>query len=393
MSGPRDYRIPPPGAYVGTLQPDGSFSTDDQYLRRWQLTVFSGFPRPTAGEGLIITTQDPGNDFRMTFKIRHTSDSQPQTAEITVYNLADETAQHIIKAFDTVELMAGYMTGHYGVIFSGTIKQYKIGRESAIDSYLTIFAASGDVEHNRTYVSTTLAAGTDMHTTYPETALTAMKGTNTRLAEGERAKTLPLYSLRPVVLHTNAIDVLNSHALSTRSTWYFERGMIHNVASTGYRSVGDIPVINPGTGMIGVPEQTEEGISVRCLLNPNLYIKCRVQLDNRTFNRTLVPGGDYLSGQQGTSLYRNERQSYMAPITADGIYTIMILDMSGDTRGLDWYCDLVCTFQNPGNPADYSTSSGNWDPMSAITAPPEPTAQTQPQSAPDLVPGGAIAGG
>jgi hypothetical protein len=42
------------------------------------------------------------------------------------------------------EVPARSVTGHYGIIFEGTIKQLKKGRDSPIDSYLRLYCADGD---------------------------------------------------------------------------------------------------------------------------------------------------------------------------------------------------------------------------------------------------------
>jgi hypothetical protein len=35
---------------------------------------------------------------------------------------------------------------------------------------------------------------------------------------------------------------------------------------------GQVPTISPATGLIGIPEQTQNGISFRCLLNSRIKI-------------------------------------------------------------------------------------------------------------------------
>ncbi len=56
-------------------------------------------------------------------------------------------------------MQAGYESGAYGIIFKGTIKRIKTGRESAIDSFLEIMAADADEAFNFAFVNKTLAAG------------------------------------------------------------------------------------------------------------------------------------------------------------------------------------------------------------------------------------------
>ena len=84
--------------------------------------------------------------------------------------------------------------------------------------------------------------------------------------------------------------------------------------------------------MIGVPEQNELGISFKCLLNPHLKQNERVQLDSsliRQFGFT-------------TSNLEIAKQLKSVPLlTTDDIYKILYVNHYGDTRGNDWYSDVV----------------------------------------------------
>jgi hypothetical protein len=137
----------------------------DQYLRRWTLSLGGGDGfggTGTAGGELVLTTETEGLDLRMTFECRQTDGLTPNTAIIRVYNLSDDTAKSVVKEFNKVTLQAGYITGNYGIIFKGTIKQFKRGRESATDTYLDIFAADGDIAHNQAVINTTLPVGSTL---------------------------------------------------------------------------------------------------------------------------------------------------------------------------------------------------------------------------------------
>ncbi|PWT77516.1 MAG: hypothetical protein C5B60_02465 [Chloroflexi bacterium] len=317
----------------------------------------------TAGAGTVITTQTEGQDFRMTFKIRHPDNMSSPSAEITVYNLSKSTARDVIHEFDQVVLMAGYMTGHYGIIFKGTIKQYKIGRESAVDSYLKIFASTGDIERNFATSSGTLDDPSWRQR--QEVLYGDLHRENPHLEKGQFEDPAPdflknAFMPRPYVRWGSAADEMREHARSTQQTWYWEHGQLHCLPSTAYRR-GEIIVINPGTGQIGAAEVTQDGIFIKCLLNPNIYVKSLVQLDSRTFNQYFVPGGNQLKGQFGAHWpTRAGIAPIMASVDEDGTYCVMVVDHEGDSRGLPWYSNLVCTNQDPTNPWDASLRANDW---------------------------------
>ncbi|MGC8165472.1 hypothetical protein ACP3WT_28400, partial [Salmonella enterica] len=68
------------------------------------------------------------------------------------------TRQRIEQEFTRIVLQAGY-AGNYGIIFDGSVKQVRRGRENQTDTYLDITAADGDSAYNFAVVNTSLAAG------------------------------------------------------------------------------------------------------------------------------------------------------------------------------------------------------------------------------------------
>jgi hypothetical protein len=332
--------------------------TDDQYIRKWTLSLGG------AGKGgLVLTTETPGRDFRCVFKVRHADSETPGTLEARIYNLKLTTANEVIKEFKSVELQAGYVNGHYGTIFQGGIKQFKRGRESAVDSYLDIFAADGDAAWNFGFLNFTLPPGTDY-----------VKGANDQLTKaaekhgvtkGEILLTggiKPL--LRSAVGYGDLTDEARAWTRTTGATWTIQNNKIQVLPSTQYKR-GDVVVINSGTGMVGVPEVTEQGIYVQTLLNPNLYVKGRVQIDERTLNQFFLPGGGRIGSNVEASRVDPQYKAqprYFASIANDGIYCILVIDHEGDTRGLPWYSKLTCLNVDPTDSLNPVKTAGDWVP-------------------------------
>jgi hypothetical protein len=114
---------------------------------------------------------------------------------------------------------------------------------------------------------------------------------------------------------------------------------------------GEIPVINASTGMVGMPEQTANGIKVRMLLNPSVKIGRLIQLDNSSIQRYEY---SLSVGQQA----ENQFSSLQNKINGDGFYYVMHNEMWGDTRGNDWYTQVICLSVDVTPGVELSTSAG-----------------------------------
>lgn len=296
----------------------------DQYIRKVDLVVSSG------SKGLDLS------QFKIVFQTHQMDVDQPPTAEITIYNLAAETSKQIQNEFQYVALQAGYVDGNVGVIFQGSIKQFRSGRENNINSFLTIFAADGDTAYNFGLTSKALAAGASLRDqvnvilgTAAEKGVTAGSIPETIGTGG----TLP----RGKVLFGLGLAQLTNIANSGNCSWFIQNGQLNIVSETGYLS-DEAVVLNARTGMIGVPEATNNGIEVRSLLNPMIKVGTRVKIDNASINQTTVIS-------QGFPRYTD--LSFPASVNADGIYRVLVVEHSGDTRGNEYYTRMTCLSVDP----------------------------------------------
>ncbi len=99
------------------------------------------------------------------------------------------------------------------------------------------------------------------------------------------------------------------------------------VPAAGYLP-GEAVLLTSETGLIGTPEQTNEGVKVRCLLNPRLRIGGRIKLDNKSV--LMAKTELKMSAQRPPRL------------DDDGFYRILKVEFSGDTHGQNWYADMIC---------------------------------------------------
>lgn len=283
-----------------------------QWLRKISLVVGQN-----GGTGLDLS------GLRIKFTTRKGDLQTPNSADIRVYNLSEETALRVQKEFSRVALQAGYEQ-NYGMIFSGNVKQVRRGREG-VDTFMDIFAADGDAAYNFAIVNTTLAAGAGQKEKVGACAGAMQEhGVGTGYMPELAAPAMP----RGQVMYGMARDYMRSAAQSTDSSWSVQDGQLTMIPRAGYVP-GQAVVLTAKTGLVGTPEQSQDGIRARCLLNPQLRVGSRIQLDNNSILRAKID-------MSYTAINTTPK------VNADGFYRVLIAEHSGDTHGTDWYTNLTC---------------------------------------------------
>lgn len=295
---------------------------------------------------LIVAAGDDGLDLselRFKFVVRNSDNESPNTAAIRVYNLSDDTVRKITGRtpveYTRVVLQAGYESAH-GVIFDGTIKQFRRGKENATDSYLDILAAAADIEYNFSVCNSTVAAGSSASDRAK--IIAAQMG----LQLGEAAALTGGILPRGKVLWGMARTQMRCEAANRGASWSIQDGKVDVLPLDGYLP-GEAVVLSSLTGMVGIPEQTEQGVKVRCLLNPKLRIGGLVQIDNASINQTSqadlrasgFPARGLPAGQLPFDKYAGVQM--LADVSSDGFYRLYVVEYIGDTRGQEWYAELT----------------------------------------------------
>ncbi len=283
----------------------------------------------------LIIGEDAGNavDFsalRFTFDIRRGDMQTPNSARIRVYNVAPDTANRVRNEFTRVVLQAGY-EGNYGIIFDGTLIQARYERENATDTYLDIKAADGDKAYNFAVVSTTLAAGS---TTQDHIDVCTKEMGHYGVGTGYIAPVVGKPLPRGKVMFGMAKDFLRIAAKTTSSVWSIQDGKLNMYPNTSYVP-GAIPKITSSSGLVGMPEQTRNGVSFRMLLNPSIKIGRIIELDNSAIQQ--FEYGLSMPEQTEREMVQNQNR-----LQAAGFYYVMLVDHFGDTRGEDWYTEVLC---------------------------------------------------
>lgn len=302
------------------------------FPRKWNVTVATN-----EGAGLDLS------EFHIKFKVNQSDVETPNWCDVRIYNLSDETSTRLLgKEYDRVQISAGYLNGPYGVIFDGTVKQTRRGRESQIDTYLDILAGDGDQSYNFSVVNQTLAAGYTVDTQFK--ALSDAMNLPQGYLSDFRTVGNPQASIRGKTLYGLAKDPFRQLAISQNARWSIQNGRLILLSNSGY-IVAEAVAVNSKTGMISIPEQTQSGIHVRALINPKFTIGQPIQINNAD-----IQSAPFDVAYAALNLFPSK--------ATDGLYRIMVSEFIGDTRGNDWYSELICLAINAA--VDPNSSVNPW---------------------------------
>jgi len=291
---------------------------------------------------LVVVGADDGIDlseFRIVFRVHQNDFESPNHAEIRVYNLSRETMDKIqgegttYGKYTKVHLEAGYQNGeNFGTIFEGTISQLHRGRENNTETYIDILAADGDF-YNDIFVAETQAK----RTTMKERVEAISKDANGNAITVNHppqsdAKYWATPSLRGKVLFGMWRSEIRKVAQTAGCSWSIQNGAVQIIPLDGYKE-GEAVELNSATGLIGVPKQTDEGVEMQCLLNPKIIVGGLIKTSQESINQTIL--NSMIPHNQWAGL------QFVAPLSPDGNYRVLVAEHHGDTRGHEWYTDIV----------------------------------------------------
>jgi len=295
--------------------PQGSL----QYIRNFNLTVTG-----SNVNGLDLSA------LHCKFSIKRSSNMTPNCADIRVYNLDADTALKIRQQYTKVIVQAGY-NSNFGVVFKGNIKQVIIGRESATDTFIDLNCGDGDLAYNYAVVSAAIETA-DQFSVFNQIAQ-PMYGLGLNSASNQPSFK-PTILPRGKTMFGNSRDFLRTFSNQNDLTWSIQNEQITFVKQQGYQK-GVSVVLNSKTGMIGTPQQTNIGINVVNLINPLINPGQTVQVDQASIARLKIDLGN-----------PKDPVNLAPDIRLDGVYYVLVVEHTGDNRGIDWYSKLICCTVN-----------------------------------------------
>lgn len=300
-----------------------------QWMRNCRLTIQVDESAP---EALDFT------EFKMTFVVSQPTTEHPKAAEIYIYNLSHETMNKLAGVDDDKKNTQVILACSYGkdepeVIFKGRVFQYRRGRYNQVDTYLCILAIAGDQVRNDAIINQSVPAGTPIHGL---NELIVEEAKKYGIDAGDMIQLSDQKYPRGRTLFGSFHGLIERVGRENNVTYDYSEGVLNSTELDKF-SIQPIFVLTAETGMVGMPQLTSEGLVVKCLLNPKLKRMDRIQID---LTNMQSENYDISYGSQEVD------QPYKTPklaTNAKGVFVIQAIEHSGDTRGDEWYSNMVCT--------------------------------------------------
>lgn len=293
----------------------------------------------------IIVSDSKGNAYDVSqmhviFNVKKTLLAEYHISNVFIYNLSPELENNIIVYGTKISIEAGYEGSFYGLIFEGDIVQAIRSKEDGVDYLLEIIAVDSERYLSSGFVNYNIKRG---QTQRDVANILATKASNP-VKLGSISDSFSESKLtRGKVVFGQGRDYLNQMAKGQNATFFMDNGKINLVKMSDVPD-GEIISLTYDSGLVGTPTQTEYGMELKCLLNPQLKCNILVRVDKQGIvERQFQPG----------SIQYNE-------IDSEGIYRIIEISYTGDTRGQDWYCEINTIIQSGAYPsmlAEQSNSS------------------------------------
>ena len=254
----------------GVLHTGSSISARTSYVANRYLRDI----RVTIGDDVAI------QELYQRFKIRKESTGTPAEGVIDIYNLSEENETRIKERGKPIKLEAGYADSGLEHVFSGTIR--RVERQRLGLDRVTRIHVGGELSVKA--VSDTRARAVFIKSYEGE--VTA------RTIASDAIQTLGLTVGSLDAIPEDAVEVdfqfsgdarifLNEFLRPYGLHWYIENG---EVKLSAYRKpADDRPVgvtVSEGTGMIGTPTITDDGVRIKTLLDPRLSLGSTVQVQS-----------------------------------------------------------------------------------------------------------------
>ncbi len=305
--------------------------------RAWKITVT---PQATGEAWTVSNSSWDTEALRCTFSVEQAVLQSYWFADIALYNFLP-AAQQVIQKGDLVTIEAGYQSPGVGLLFSGRVFQPIWERVGGTDYRLTLHCFVGLFEDETGYVSLPLGSS----------SAPLSQGAAVRQVAQAAGIACDPKNLDPV-LETRTLP--RGKPFAGRARLFFDQVARDNqlncwIGGDGVHiqsldPQGEIPDViyapplsntsstetsGAGDGMtkytlIGTPQQTEQGVLFRTLLDSDLRLGALVKLD-----QVLLRKLPLFPGQKPILLDK------------DGLFVVGAIRYEGDTRGNEWYSEVI----------------------------------------------------
>lgn len=225
---------------------------------------------------------------RMAFNVVSSTRPEPNTAELSIWNLNEDSRANVVKKAIPVIIEAGYAKTP-GEIFKGYLRD-GVSENKGVDWITTLISGDGDAAWRDSRVAESFAAGSKVDdvikalftrlgpTVNAQNAIEAVKKGKFREALTEFTK--------GTVLYGKTVEELDKLIKSKKMQWFIEGGQVQVIDRDAFVP-GPAFKLTHNTGLVGSP-QVGEGTLVKCtsLLQPTFRLGRALVLDSDTAKGT-----------------------------------------------------------------------------------------------------------
>ena len=226
--------------------------------------------RVTFNDGTIL---NPGDDtdpqIKISFQVERSLSGKANTASMSIWNLGSGLREALGKELDTFTIEAGYLPtiggGNVGVIAKCNIRDVKHERDGP-DIVTNVNGGDGDKALRKAVLSKTWPAGTKGETVLRDLHKELAKHD---IAQGEwkDLDRLPEFR-RPHSMCSTCARELDHLGRSGKSYWSIQNHVLEVVPGDG--TIGQMIYVTPESGLIGSPCITDNGVTFKVMLNPEI---------------------------------------------------------------------------------------------------------------------------
>ncbi len=219
---------------------------------------------------------------RVAFKAKKTATKDPNTCELSIYNLSPEHRAALQKVGTVFILEAGY-GGQLQRVFSGTVRWADSVRDGS-DWVTKIQSGDGEVPFQFAHVTESFAKGTPLAAVFRTVA--EKTGLDVQKAIAKVTEKITDQFTQGYAVHGKASTEIDTLLKGRGLEWSIQDGKLQ-VVEVGKAVPGEAVVLSASTGLVGSPEHgTPDAekkapfLKVKSLLQPRLAPGALVHLDS-----------------------------------------------------------------------------------------------------------------
>lgn len=221
-------------------------------------------------------------------------------------------------------------------LFKGTVRQVIYARESPTDTYLCFKAGGIDKAKNYSFINKSIAAGSTQKE-QRDVLLEEFKQNGAEAGYLDEPEQFEMPRGKVYFGMTN--DYMRQFGATNNLNIAYNNDQVFMTAKIPEWDKKKALIINANTGMVGLPQQSANGIYVTCLLNPNIITgHTIIKLNNESI---VMPEYDLTYGKEEENSWKTKAMQ-----SGDGLYCVVSSEHSGDTRGNEWYTSVIAKGRN-----------------------------------------------